>query len=451
MNITRENIDNLNAVVSISLEKADYESRVNEVLKDYRKKARIDGFRPGKVPFGLINKMYRKPVLVEEINKLVSESISKYLLEEKLNILGEPLPHEGEVNTIDWDNDENFEFKFDLGLAPELDVKISPKDKYPYYIVQADKALIDKYVEGYSQRFGDFNSVDAAGEKDMLKVEISQLDEKDQLFETGINVEEATLSIELAKDEKVRKQLLSAVKGSALIVDLKKAYPSEAELSGLLKIDKEKVGDLTGNFRLIIRDITRFEPAKIDQELFDKIFGPGTVKSEEEFRTKIAEEAKRGLKQDSEYRFRIDVKEALIKKTKFDLPVAFLKRWLLAINEGKFTMEQIEKDFDSFSADLKWQLIKDKISEENNIEVSEDELKAGAREMARAQFAQYGMANVADEHLDHFAKQILQKKEDRNNIHTKVVENKVIEYIRSMVKIDEKEVSTDKFNKLFEK
>ena len=285
----------------------------------------------------------------------------------------------------------------------------------------------------------------------MLKVEISQLDEKDQLFETGINVEEATLSIELAKDEKVRKQLLSAVKGSALIVDLKKAYPSEAELSGLLKIDKEKVGDLTGNFRLIIRDITRFEPAKIDQELFDKIFGPGTVKSEEEFRTKIAEEAKRGLKQDSEYRFRIDVKEALIKKTKFDLPVAFLKRWLLAINEGKFTMEQIEKDFDSFSADLKWQLIKDKISEENNIEVSEDELKAGAREMARAQFAQYGMANVADEHLDHFAKQILQKKEDRNNIHTKVVENKVIEYIRSMVKIDEKEVSTDKFNKLFEK
>jgi trigger factor len=451
MNITKENIDKLNAVLTLTLEKPDYENRVSDVLSDYRKKARIDGFRPGKVPLGLINKMYRKPVLVEEINKLVSESISKYLVEQKLNILGEPLPHEGEQKTINWDTDEKFEFKLDLGLAPEFEINLSPKEKIPYYNIKIDDTLINKHIERYTQQFGEFISVEKPQEKDLIRAEIRQLDADQHIAGEGIFVEQATLSVEMIKDDKIRKQFLEVKKEDKLVADLKKAYPSNAELSALLKIDKEKAAALDCLFELTIKDISRFKNADVNQELYDKIYGPGNVKTEDEFRTKISEEVKNGVKQDSEYRFRVDVKEILIGKNKLELPQEFLKRWLFTINEGKFTAEQIDKDFDSFSEDLKWQLIKDKILDENKLEASEDEIKAVARDVARMQFAQYGMTNIPDEHLNQFTERMLEKKEDKNNIRTRVLENKVIEYVRTAVKVDEKEISLEKFNKLFEK
>ncbi len=451
MNISRENIDNLNAILSIKLEKEDYESRVTNVLNDYRRKVNLDGFRPGKVPFGLIKKMYRKPALIEEINKLISESISKYLLEEKLNILGEPLPHIDDNNLINWDVDEVFDFKFDLGLAPEIEVKISSKDKYPLYLIKVDNALIDKYIENYKERFGEFESVDTPDEKDVVNAEIQQLDSNDELLADGIHVEEAKLSIELIKDDTIKKKVLSVRKGDSLIIDLKKAYPSDAELAGILKIEHKNVSTVEGNFQITIKEISRFRNAEINKELFEKVYGPGTINSEDEFRKKVAEDAKVHLRQDSEYRFRSDVKELLLNKIKMTLPKEFLKRWLVTINEGKFSEEQIDKEFVQFEADLKWQLIKDKIVEDNNLKISDDDLKLVAKDVARMQFSQYGMNNVPDEHLAQFAQRILEKEEDRNNIKSRTVENKVIELIRSTVKIDEKEISSDKFNKLFEK
>jgi len=451
MKITRENIDNLNAVLSIILERNDYEPKILEVLNDYRKKVRIDGFRPGKVPFGLINKMYRKPVLVEEINKIVSESISKYLLEEKLRILGEPLPHEGDADPIDWDNDEVFEFKFDLGLAPDIEVKVTHKEKYPYYNIKVDNTLIEKYVENYSQRFGNHISVDSLAEKDMIKATIQQLNPDNEPLASGIYVDDAELSIELIKDDTIRKKVLSTKKGDTIIIDLKKAYPNDTELAGILKIDRKKIDAVEGNFNITIKDFSRFRNAEMNQELFDKVYGPGNIKSKEEFLAKIAEDAKVHLKQDSEYRFRIDVKETLMKNIRITLPKEFLKRWLIAINEGKFSGEQIDKDFNQFEEDLKWQLIKDKILDDNKIVTSDDDLKQAAKDIARLQFRQYGMSNVPEEHLEQFAQRMLEKNDDRNNIKSKVVENKVIEFVRSVVKIDEKEISTDKFNKLFEK
>ena len=451
MNISRENIDNLNAVLSISLEKEDYESRVTNILNDYRKKVSLDGFRPGKVPFGLVKKMYNKPVLIEEIQKIISESLSKYLVEQKLNILGEPLPHKEEPNEIDWDNDEIFNFKFDLGLAPDIEVKITPKDKYPLYNIKIDKALIDKYVDNYRERLGDFESVDSPAEKDMLKAEIQQLDTNNEILPEGIHVEEANLSIDLIKDDKIKKSVLAAKKGDALTIDLKKAYPSDAEIAGILKIESKNVSDIHGNFRITIKDISRFKKADVNKELFEKVYGPDVVKTEEEFRNKIAEDAKGHLKQDSEYRFRIDAKETLLGKIKMSLPKEFLKRWLVAINEGKYTEEQVEKEFDSFENDLKWQLIKDKIVEDNKLEVAEEDIKKVAKEVAQMQFSQYGMHNVPDEHLEQFANRMLEKDEDRNNIRSRAVENKVIDFIRSTVKVDEKEISSDKFDKLFEK
>jgi trigger factor len=451
MNIIKENIDELNAVLSIKLEKSDYDERVNNVLNDYRKKVKIDGFRPGKVPFGLINKMYRKSVLIEEVNKLISESISKYIAEEKLHILGDPLPHKDEMKTIDWDLDADFEFKFDLGIAPKIDVKVTTKDNIPYYLIKVDDELIDKYIDSYSQRFGKFENVEEINEKDLAKAKIKQLDTEDNILENGIAVEEATLSIEMIKEQTIKKQFLAAKKGDTLIIDLKKAYPNNAEIAGILKIAKDKAAEIEGNFSIAINEITRFKKAEINQELFDKVLGEGAVKSEKEFREKIFEEASKGVKQDSEYRFKIDAKEALIKKFKSNLPNDFLKKWLFLINEGKYTTEQIEKEFDSFVEDLKWQLIMDKIISENHLEVTEEDLKKSAREYVRIQLSKYGMANIHDEHLEEFTKRTLEREEEKNNIKKKANEEKVFEFIKSIVKIDEKVITTEKFNKLFEK
>lgn len=451
MNITKENIDDLNAILSITLEKEDYETRVENVLKDYRKKARIDGFRPGKVPFGLINKMYRKPVLLEEVNKLVSESITKYLVDEKLNILGEPIPHEGDKKTIDWENDVQFEFKFDLGLVPEFDLKISAKDKIPFYLIKADNAIVDKYIESYAQRFGEFISVDSVSDKDMLKCELKQLDDQGNINDQGIRVEEATLSVEMIKDKGIKQNVLNAKKGDSLSIDLKAAYPNDAEVAGILKIDKEKLADLHTMFIVTINDITRFKNAEINQQLFNKVFGEDVIADEKAFREKIKDEAKKGLIQESKYRFSIDAKESLLKKFKSELPREFLKRWLLLINEGKFTKEQINEEFDKFEEDLKWQLIKDKIITDNNLQITDEDMLTAAKDVARMQFSQYGMNNVPEEHLVEFARKMLEREEDRKNVITRVNEEKVIEFVRNTVKVDEKEVSSEKFNKLFEK
>jgi trigger factor len=451
MNINKKNTDELNAILSIKLEKSDYETRVEKMLEDYRKKARIDGFRPGKVPMGIIHKMYYKPVLIEEMNKLVSEYLSDYLLKEKLNILGEPLPHINDSKKIDWDHDTEFEFKFDLGMVPEFEVKIAPRDKYPYYFIKVDDTMMEKYIDSYRERFGELISVDTIGEKDLLKVNLQQLNSDNNPPEGGIVANDVTISVDLVKDASIKSELLKMKKEGTLIIDLKKAYPNNVELAGMLKIEKEKAAALSGDFLLQITDISHFRPAEVNQELFDKIYGPGKINSEQEFRLKITEDASNVLKKDSEYRFRLDVKETLIKKTKFDLPAEFLKRWLLEINEGKFTAEQIEKDYSHFEEDLRWQLIKDKISSDNQLEVTDEDMKAVAKETARAQFGQYGMYNVPEDHIEEFAHRMLERKEDKNNIKAKVVDNKVIDFIKGTVKLDEKEISSEKFNKLFEK
>ncbi len=450
MNISREETDELNVVLKLELTKEDYDERVTNVLKDYRKKANIPGFRPGKVPFGLVNKMYRKPVLVEEINKLVSESLSKYLIDEKINILGEPLPHEGEKKDIDWDVDETFEFKFDLGLAPEFDISLSNKDKVPYYKIKVDKALIDKYVDNYASRLGENIPVDTIEEKDLLEVSVAQLDDEGNLLEGGLKNEEARVSIDIIKDKKIKESFLKAKKGGSIQVDIRKAYPNNTEIGSILKIKTEEAEQVNGNFSFTINSILRFKKAEINQELFDKIYGEGKVTSEGEFRDKISEEAAKGLLNDSEYKFKIDVKDTLIKKFKNKLPDEFLKRWLFAINEGKFTMEEIEKDFDKFIDDLKWQLVKDKIVKENEIKVTEEDIQVAARDSARMQFSYYGMNNVPDEHLDSFAMRILEDKEQVKKLGEGKLEEKVIQHVKTVIKMDEKEITAEKFNKMFE-
>ncbi len=451
MNITKENLDELNAVLKVKVGKEDYDEKVNNVLKDYRKKAKIDGFRPGKVPFGLINKMYRKPVLADEINKLVSESITKYLIDEKLNVLGEPLPHEEEKPSIDWDNDTEFEFAFDLGLAPDLEFSVSNKDKVPYYRIKIDEELRNKYIDNYTSRLGSFKTVDEVVENEMIKADIVQLNEEGDIKENGISVADASISVEMIKDDKIKKQFPGKKVGDIVNVDLKKAFPSDAELTSMLKIEKEQVNEVTGEFQVTIKSISKYEKAEINQELWDKLYGEGQVKTKEEFTQKIDEEIRINLERDSEYRFRLDVKETVVKKFKKDLPKEFLIRWLLEVNDGKFTRDEIEKDYDHFEEDLKWQMIRDKLIQENEIKVSDEEVLDAAKEFTRAQFMQYGLSNVPDEQLEAYARESLKREKDRKSLYEKKYEDKVVELLKEMVKLDEKEISSEKFDKLFEK
>ncbi len=452
MNIKKDSIDELNAVLTISIEKADYEERVDNVLKDYRRKARIDGFRPGKVPQGLVNKMYRKPVLVEEINKILGESLNKYLVDEKLNILGEPLPAAGKPVHIDWDQDTEFEFSFDLGLAPQLDALVSEKDKLPYYLIKADEEEIAKQRDRIASRYGALKEVDEITENEMIKADLAEVDKKGEPVENGIRVEEASMSVEFIRDEKIKKKFKGLKQGDKLVIDLKKAYENETELATLLKTEKEKLAEISDFFEITIRTISRFEKAPLNQDLYDKAYGQGTVNSPEEFDARIREELSSAFERNSRYKFTLDAKEFYLGRFKQGLPEAFLKRWLLQTNEGKVTMEEIEKDFDHFMSDLKWQLIKGKVARDHELKVNEEELLAHVVEVFRGQFMQYyGIADVPSETLEKYARESLGREEERNRYIESLMENKVFDFMQKTVKLDTKEVTLEAFNKMFEK
>jgi trigger factor len=452
MNIKKDSLDELNAIVTVRIEKTDYEDRVDNILKDYRKKARFDGFRPGKVPQGLVNKLYRKPVLAEEINKILSESLAKYLMDERLNILGEPLPNTDKKLNIDWDNDSEFEFAFDIGLAPEIDIAISEKDKIPYYSIKVDEEERQKQIERIQSRYGSLKETDEVAENGILKADLVEADKKGMPVENGIRVEDVSISLESIKDEKAKKKFRGYKVGDQMTIDVKKTFENETDLAALLKVDKEKLAAISANFQVTLKSLSRFEKAEINQELFDKVYGKDAVTSEDEFKVKVESELKLAFERNGDYKFKLDAKDFYLGKFKKELPGEFLKRWLLQRNQGKVTAEQIDQDFDHFKNDLKWQLIKGKIIKDNDLKFTEEELMVHVTEAIRQQFIQYyGIAEVPADMLEKYAKESLSHEEDRNKYAESLHENKVYEFIRKTVKLDTKDVTLEKFNKLFEK
>jgi len=451
MNITRENIDELNAVINVSIEKNDYEATVNDVLKDYRKKANMPGFRPGKVPAGLIKKLYGKAALADEVNKLLSKNLSKYIIDEKLNILGDPLPDEEKQEEIDWDTAENFNFVFDIGLAPEIEVKLDKRSKYTYYEITVDDETVQHQADAYTARFGENKVVDAVGEKDTVRGDFVQLDADGNEKEGGIKAEKVIIAVDLMKDEDIKKEIIGKKKGDVLVFDPLKAFESKHEVGHMLNISHEEAEKIEGSFKFTIIEALHFEKAELNEDLFKKIFGDDTeVKTEEDFKVRIKADIEDSLKHSGNYKFALDTRDALIEKIKMDLPDAFLKRWLTATNK-ELSQEQIEKDYNNFVLDLKWQLIKDKLVRENEIEIKDEDLKAAAKEVAQMQFRQYGMNNVPDEYLENYAGQILSNEEEKRKIFNKVEEDKILEVIKSKVHLETKEVSQDEFSKLLEK
>jgi trigger factor len=449
MNITRESIDDLNAVLKIKVEKTDYDGNVEKVLRDYRKKANIKGFRPGMVPIGLIKKMYGKAVQIDEINKVVTENIQKYLTDEKIEILGDPLPKIDDKEKIDFDTQESFTFSFDLGLAPSFETKLSKKNKVTYYEIAADDKMKNDYLDNYTRRYGKFEKADISEEKDILKGKIETLDENGNPVPEGILVDDTTLSIEVIKDKKIKKQFIGRAEKDSIDFDLRKAFPNDNEIAGLLKKQKEEVGKVEGDFRFTINEISRFRPAEINQELFNRIYGENIIHSEEEFLNRINEEITTNLRNESDYKLSVDLKKLAIEKSEFQLPEAFLKRWLLKVNE-KTTEELVEKEFDSFSRDLKWQLIRNKIARMNELKITEEELQKEAEKITRLQFSQYGLFYATDEQVANYAKETLKREEDAKRIADKILEEKVNVILKDMVKLENKTVSIEEFNKLFE-
>jgi len=450
MNITQENTDKLNAVLHVKVEQADYEERVSDVLKDYRRKARVDGFRPGKVPMGIIRKMYYTPVLVDEVNKLVSESLFNFLKDNDVKILGEPLPHKEEGKQVDFENDSEFEFTFDLGLAPDLNLEVNAKDKVPYYKIKVDKSQQDEYKDSLLQRYGEFKAVDKAGKDELIKGVLVKADQEGNEVENGIRVEDVSLSLDMMKDED-QKMLFSGVKGGDEVVfDVKKAYPNDTELASLLRIDKTEVAMIEGTFKCFVNEVMKFEKAEIGQELWDKVYGEGEVKSEEEFTSRVVEEIESNYERESEYRFMVDAREVMIKKAKIDLPVEFLKRWMVETNEN-LTEEQVSEDFEKYEDDFRWQLIKEHLLKQQEIKVSEEEALELAKGMALNQYMQYGISNVPEDYLENYAKEMMSKPEESRRIYEQKAEEKLIAYVKSTARIDDKEVSSEKFRKLYEK
>ncbi len=449
MNINKENIDDLNAVVRIQIASEDYKEKTTQVLLDYRKKAKVDGFRPGKAPMGLIKKMYGTAILVDEVNKVLSENLTKFLFQDDFRILGEPLPNE-DSPAIDWETQEDFEFVFDIGIAPPVNFVLSKKDKIKWYTIEVDESIINDQVENFTKRFGGFESVDISEADDMVKGDLTELDDNGEQKEGGLVALDALVALNSVANEEAKKQLIGLKVGDELKIDMGETFPNETDRAALLKADKDQLENLSNSFSYTIGEVTRFTPVPVDQELFDKTFGPDQVKTEEEFRQRIKEDLQAQLDRESLYKFNIDAKEKLVKMIKLELPEKFLKRWMLATSQDEnMTKESLDEEFPRFSEDLKWQLIKDFITKEQEIKAEEDEIKSESVNVARAQFQQYGIQDAPEEQLIQFAQSILTNEDEQRRIKDRVVENKVISFVREAVKLDDQSVTLDKFKELF--
>ena len=450
MKISRTSIDDVNVVVKIIIEKNDYQATVNEILKDHRKKANMPGFRKGMVPAGLIKKMYGRSALADEVNKILNRELTKYITDENLNILGEPLPSIEEKSIIDFNSDADFEFSFDMGLSPEISLDFDKIGKIPYYEIIVDNKLIDNQIDGYSKRFGENVNAEVVGEKEITIGDFAQLNADGLVVEGGIASKNVQVAVQLIKDEAVQNLFIGAKIGDVIIFNPRIALANDHEVAHLLKIKNEAIEDSDCDFNFTINTINTFVPADIDDVLIRKIYGDDTeVKSVDDLREKIQTELKANLLYSSNYRFLVDAKEILSHSVGMKLPEQFLKRWLVETN-NKVPIEQIENEFESFRKDLEWTLIKNILVKENEIMVVESDITEMAREMALLQFQQHGMSFVPDEYLANYTNSILQNKEQKQKLAEKKIEDKVLELIKEKSGLDFKQVTQKEFDSLFE-
>ena len=450
MKITFDCPDKINGVLTMTIEPADYQEKVEKTLKDYRKKAQVPGFRPGMVPMGMIKKQYGTAVKVDEVNRLMGEKLYEYVRENKIQMLGEPLPSDKQ-QPQDFEKDGEMTFVFDIAVAPEFNVALSGKDKIAYYTIAVDDKLIDQQVQMYASQGGEFVKAEVFSGNDTITGDLRQLDEKGNTLEGGITTESGMIMPAYIKEEKQKKLFDGCKPGDIITFNPKKAYPdNDAEVAALLKVKKEDVADMNSDFSFQVTEIRHFQPAEVDQKLFDRVFGEGTVTSEKAFREKIAEQLKGQFVGSSDYKFMQDVRAHLEKKVgRLEFPEALLKRVMLQNNKDKGA-DYVEQNFEGSIKELGWHLIKEQIVAAQEIKIEDEDVKRVAREAVRAQFAQYGMSNVPDDVLDNYAEEQLKKRENIDGFVDRAVDLKLTEKLKTVVKLDEKTVSLDEFNKMME-
>ena len=451
MEITLQNVSEVKGMLTVKLAKADYEPKVEKALKTFRQKANMPGFRPGMVPMGLIKKQYGSAIKAEEINKMLQEAVYGYLKENKVDMLGEPLPNEEQQKQLDFDTMEELEFLYDIALAPQFDATLTADDTLPYYTIQISDEMVDGQVNMYTQRNGRYEKVEEYADNDMVKGLMCQLDENGNTVEGGVQAEDAVVLPKYMKNAAQAALFEGTKVGDVITINPREAYDgNEAELASLLKISKEETANVNGNFSYQISEITRYVPGDLNQEIFDQVYGEGAVNSEEEFRARVKEDLTRQFVPESDYKFLIDVREYVMNRIgelKFADDV--LKR-IMHINNPDKGDDYVNEHYANTIKELSWHLVKEQLVEKAGIKIEEKDLVEQAKESVRAQFAQYGMTNVPDDVLANYAAETLKKKENMENLVNRAIEVRLAAALKAVVKLDEKSVSLEEFNKMFE-
>lgn len=436
MNITKEQIDDLNAVVKVAISKEDYQDKVEKILKDYRKQANIPGFRKGQVPMGLIKKQYGKAVLVDEVNKLLQDNLNKYLTEEKLDVLGNPLPKQ--QDNFDWDGD-NLYFEFELGLAPSFDVQLKTKKAVTQYKIVADKKMIDEQVERIQKQYGKLVSKTEVGKKDEVTGFFAN-EEEDIDHKT-------TIEMGSIKAKKAQDALLGKKVGDVVTLSTKGLFKEDYLLSSALGIARDKADNLNIEVSFTIEEINEREPATLDQELFDKLFGKDNVKSEKELKERIKEDSEKQFEQQSDQKLLNDITEKLIDDTKFELPADFLKKWIQVSGETMLSDDEAKEEFEKSEKGLRYQLIEGKIIKDNELQVQFDELKEFAKGFIKSQMAQYGHMDPKEEELEGIAARVLGNQDEVKRLSEQLMSQKLLDLYKEKANLKVKEVSYDDFIK----
>ena len=446
MKLTQSKAKDLMATITVELVAADYSEKVDKILKDYRKTADVPGFRKGKTPMAIINKKYRTSVIVEEVNKLLQDELYKHISAEKVRVLGSPMPID--ETPIDWENTEDFTFQYEVGLAPEFDVKITAKDKLNYYKIKADAKLVDGYCTDIAKRYGKMSNPEVSVEGDLIFCAISQLDVDGNVMSNGIS-NEATVAMEYIADAKIKKQFVGVKKDDVLKVNVMKAFTNHSDLGSMLNISHDALHNLTSEeFQFTVKNINQLAPAELTTELFDKVYGEGKVKDVKEFKAKVQEEAEVQFVGESDRMLKNDIVTYFIEKLKLQMPDDFLKRWLVQTSEQPITMEMLATEYDMYAKSLQWQLIENKILENYEVKVTQEDVLNQTKKLIGSQMKQYGQPEGDDAQLTDIATNILKNEEERKKIYDQIFDERTLVVYKENFKLTEKNVTYDEFVKL---
>ena len=446
MKITQSKAKDLMATITVEVVAADYTEKVDKVLKDYRKTADVPGFRKGKTPMAIINKKYRTSVIVEEVNKLLQDELYKHISAEKVRVLGSPMPID--ETPIDWENTEDFTFQYEVGLAPEFDVKITAKDKLNYYKIKADAKLVDGYCTDIAKRYGKMSNPEVSVEGDLIFCAIAQLDVDGNVMSNGIS-NEATVAMEYIADAKIKKQFVGVKKDDVLKVNVMKAFTNHSDLGSMLNVSHDALHNLTSEeFQFTVKNINQLAPAELTTELFDKVYGEGTVKDVKEFKAKVQAEAEGQFVGESDRMLKNDIVTYFIEKLKLQMPDDFLKRWLVQTSEQPITMEMLATEYDMYAKSLQWQLIENKILENYEVKVTQEDVLNQTKKLIGSQMKQYGQPEGDDAQLTDIATNILKNEEERKKIYDQIFDERTLVVYKENFKLTEKNVTYDEFVKL---